>query len=106
MTASASTDTSYPRLLADVGGTNVRFALETAPMQIGTVTALKVADHSSLEAAMRHYLDGLRAAGTVLPHHAAIGLANPVTATMFGSPTMTGPSRWKPRGRRWGCRRC
>ncbi|KAF7963232.1 glucokinase [Cupriavidus sp. UYMU48A] len=79
MTASASTDTSYPRLLADVGGTNVRFALETAPMQIGTVTALKVADHPSLEAAMRHYLDGLRAADTVLPHHAAIGLANPVT---------------------------
>lgn len=80
MTASAvSVDDTYPRLLADVGGTNVRFALETAPMQIGAVTALKVADHASLEAAMRHYLEGLRAARATLPRHAAIGLANPVT---------------------------
>ncbi|MFC4524444.1 glucokinase [Cupriavidus pinatubonensis] len=72
-------DTAYPRLLADVGGTNVRFALETAPMQIGAVTALKVADHPSLEAAMRHYRDALSASGAKLPRHAAIGLANPVT---------------------------
>lgn len=80
MTASTvSVDSAYPRLLADVGGTNVRFALEAAPMQIGTVTALKVADYPSLEAAMRHYLDAQSASGATLPRHAAIGLANPVT---------------------------
>ncbi|MGO4305647.1 glucokinase [Cupriavidus sp. RAF12] len=67
---------SYPRLLADVGGTNVRLALETAPMQIGDVNALKVADFPSLEAAMRHHLQGI---GGPLPRHASIGLANPVT---------------------------
>ncbi|KWR89028.1 glucokinase [Cupriavidus sp. IDO] len=70
---------TYPRLLADVGGTNVRFALETAPMQIGPVTPLKVADFPSLEAAMRDYLDELNATGVRAPLHAAIGLANPVT---------------------------
>ncbi|WP_066737621.1 glucokinase [Cupriavidus sp. D384] len=68
---------TYPRLLADVGGTNVRFALETAPMRIGEVTAYKVADHASLEAAMRLYMSTL--ADGERPGHAAIGLANPVT---------------------------
>jgi len=68
---------SYPRILADVGGTNVRFALETAPMQIGEVTAYRVADYPSLEAAMRKYMQSLD--GNPLPRHAAIGLANPVT---------------------------
>ena len=68
---------SYPRLLADVGGTNVRMALETAPMRIGAVTALKVADFPSLEGAMQQYLHGLH--DLPRPRHAAIGLANPVT---------------------------
>lgn len=77
-TATATaTAMSYPRLLADVGGTNVRFALETSPMRIGEVTAYKVADHASLEAAMRQYLSTL--AQEARPRHAAIGLANPVT---------------------------
>ncbi|GJG94674.1 glucokinase [Cupriavidus pauculus] len=67
----------FPRLLADVGGTNVRFALETSPMRIGDVTAYKVADHPSLEAAMRQYVSTLDA--KTQPAHAAIGLANPVT---------------------------
>lgn len=81
MAATASTPSSaaFPRLLGDIGGTNVRFALETAPMQIGPVTALKVADFPSLEAALRQYLDGLAVSGQVVPQHAAIGLANPVT---------------------------
>lgn len=73
----ASASATYPRLLADVGGTNVRFALETAPMQIGEVTAFKVADHPSLEAAMCEYMRTL--AADARPRHAAIGLANPVT---------------------------
>ncbi len=68
----------YPRLLGDVGGTNVRFALETAPQRIGPVTALKVADYPSLEAAIRHYLAALPSGGA-RPRYAAVGLANPVT---------------------------
>jgi len=76
MTAVSAT---FPRLLADVGGTNVRLALEAAPMQIGPVTALRVADYPSLEAAMRHYLGTIGSAGAQVPRHAAVGLANPVT---------------------------
>jgi glucokinase len=79
MATTASLSADFPRLLGDVGGTNVRFALETAPMRIGPVTALKVADFPSLEAALRQYLDGLAGSGQPAPRHAAIGLANPVT---------------------------
>ncbi|TXI83573.1 MULTISPECIES: glucokinase [unclassified Cupriavidus] len=81
MNRTSAPASDYPRLLADVGGTNVRFALETAPMEIGPVTALRVADYPSLEHAMRHYLDGLDGnhRGAASPRHAAIGLANPVT---------------------------
>ncbi|AMR82158.1 glucokinase [Cupriavidus nantongensis] len=79
MATTASFSADFPRLLGDVGGTNVRFALETAPMRIGQVTALKVVDFPSLEAALRQYLDGLAGAGQPTPRHAAIGLANPVT---------------------------
>ncbi|BDB28603.1 glucokinase [Cupriavidus sp. P-10] len=78
-TASTPATATFPRLLGDIGGTNVRFALETAPMQIGPVTALKVADFPSLEAALRQFLDGLAGTGKPMPRHAAIGLANPVT---------------------------
>jgi glucokinase len=65
-------------LLADVGGTNVRFTLEREPLRLDPVVTLKVADFPSLEAAARHYLSGIGEA----PRHAAIGLANPVTQDM------------------------
>ncbi|RZT31788.1 glucokinase [Cupriavidus agavae] len=77
MTQRSPSSHGYPRLLADVGGTNVRFALETASMRIGEVTAYKVAEHPSLEAAMRQYLGTLPP--DARPRHAAIGLANPIT---------------------------
>ncbi|WP_019936272.1 glucokinase [Bordetella sp. FB-8] len=68
----------FPRLLADVGGTNVRFALERETMRLDPVVTLKVADFPSLEAAARHYLSSVGE----MPRHAAIGLANPVTRDM------------------------
>ena len=49
----------FPRLLADVGGTNVRFALERESMRLDPVVTLKVADFPSLEAAARHYLSSV-----------------------------------------------
>lgn len=68
---------AYPRLLADVGGTNVRFALETAAQVIEFVRVVATADHPTLLDAIRHYLSepGLPCAGLT---HAAIGIANPV----------------------------
>jgi glucokinase len=65
------------RLLADVGGTNARFGWQAGPgAPIGDIQVLLVADHTRLQDAIRHYLDGL---GRGLPGAAAIAIANPVT---------------------------
>ena len=75
----------YPRLLADVGGTNVRFALETAHMQIGEVTAYKVADRDGMYVAVSpkgtitfrldYRLNGRRETLTVGRHGAKDGIS-------------------------------
>ncbi|HBZ04817.1 MAG TPA: glucokinase, partial [Massilia sp.] len=41
-----------PRLLADIGGTNARFALERAPCQLGAVRNLACADYPRFEDAV------------------------------------------------------
>ena len=69
-----------PRLLADVGGTNARFALETGPRSIEAVAVLRCDDFENLHAAIRAYLtqvaDVVGRDGPV--RHAAIAIANPV----------------------------
>lgn len=65
---------SYPRLVADIGGTNARFALETAPGVFEEVEVLACGDYPTLEAAIRAYLGRVDAQVA----HAAIGIANPV----------------------------
>ena len=71
---------SGPRLLADVGGTNARFALETAPGRIVAIEVLPAADYPTLAAALLAYL----ASPAVAAHkagairHGAIAIANPV----------------------------
>ncbi len=76
--ASESSAVSYldgPRLLADVGGTNARFALEMAPGQIDTIQTLLCADYAEFALAVEAYLS----ASAHLPvRHAAIAIANPV----------------------------
>jgi glucokinase len=65
-----------PRLLADVGGTNARFAWQAesgAPIE--AQITLPCADHESLEAAIRHYLDLI---DLPWPLRCAIAIANPV----------------------------
>jgi glucokinase len=65
------------RLLADVGGTHARFAWQAgAGAPIEHVRVLPVAEHPSLQHAMREYLQSL---GTLQPQAAAIAMANPVT---------------------------
>jgi glucokinase len=66
------------RLLADVGGTNARFALETAPLRFEAVGVLSCADYPSLGAAMQAYLAGAAAQHPGPVRHAAIAIANPV----------------------------
>lgn len=70
------TSTVTPRLLADVGGTNARFAWQAGPgAPIESVQTLPCAEFPTLEAAMRTYLGGL---AQPRPKVAAVAIANPV----------------------------
>ncbi|WP_312516973.1 glucokinase [Massilia sp.] len=69
-----TTHAGGPRLLADIGGTNARFALEPAPGSIEAVQTLACADHAHFEDAVRAYLANTGAQ----VRHAAIAIANPV----------------------------
>lgn len=69
--------TPSARLLADVGGTNARFAWAAGPgAPITDVRVLPCADHARLQDAIRVYLDGL---GRGVPELVAIAIANPIT---------------------------
>jgi glucokinase len=63
------------RLLADIGGTNARFALETAPGRIVHSATLACADYPLLADAVRAYLATQPGAAV---RHAVIAIANPV----------------------------
>jgi glucokinase len=64
------------RLLADVGGTNARFAWQPAPgAPFEAITVLPVAGFARLQDALRHYLERF-APG--MARSAAIAIANPV----------------------------
>jgi glucokinase len=69
-----------PRLLADIGGTYARFALETGPGEFTQMTSLRCSDHADFHAAMSAYLQGLDwpDGSPQLVAHAAVAIANPV----------------------------
>lgn len=71
------TPSDTARLLADIGGTNARFAWQAAPgAPITDVQVLPGAQYPTLQAAMHAYLDGLgRGAAAAV----AIAIANPIT---------------------------
>jgi len=64
-----------PRLLADIGGTNARFALETGPGEITQVLVYPCADYPGVADVIKKYLKDTKI-GRV--NHAAIAIANPV----------------------------
>ncbi|MDB5748373.1 MAG: glucokinase [Massilia sp.] len=66
-----------PRLLADIGGTNARFALERGPGSIDGIATLACADHPRFQDAVRAYLAGQPEAARRV-RHAVIAIANPV----------------------------
>lgn len=69
------------RLLADVGGTNARFALQSDPSTgFDDIEVLPASDHPTLGDAMRSYLANARGRGLAVDtvRHAAIAIANPV----------------------------
>jgi glucokinase len=67
----------FPRVLADIGGTNARFAWQASPHDpISHVLVLPCANYPTLQAAFRAYLDHV---GLGEPRAAAMAMANPVT---------------------------
>lgn len=72
--------TAAPRLLADIGGTNARFALETGPQQFEAVAVLACHAYADLQSAIAAYLASPAVQrlcqGKLL--HAALAIANPV----------------------------
>jgi glucokinase len=73
-----------PRLLADIGGTNARFALESAPAVIALIKVLPCAAYPTLASALKAYLsDPEVAAACAAPlRHAALAIANPITGDL------------------------
>lgn len=72
----SSTSSSRPRLLADIGGTNARFAWQDGPgAPITDAHTLPAADHATLAAAMQQYLQRI---GRSAPPACSIAIANPV----------------------------
>ncbi|CAH0271875.1 Glucokinase [Massilia sp. Bi118] len=71
-----------PCLLADIGGTNARFALELGPGRVNHIEVLACSAYPTIGDAMRAYLalPEVAAAGAV--RHAAIAIANPVMGDM------------------------
>jgi glucokinase len=64
-----------PRLLADVGGTYARFAVEVAPGVFEHSASLRCADHADFHAAVSTYMMAAKTSGI---KHAAVAIANPV----------------------------
>jgi glucokinase len=67
-----------PRLLADIGGTYARFALETAPGRFEQGQALRCADFADLDSALAAYLARLPSAAASRIEHVAVVIAAPV----------------------------
>ena len=69
-----------PRLLADIGGTNARFALERGPGRIGDVATLACDSHPRFVDAVRAYL---RRRPEARVRHAVVAIANPVEGDLI-----------------------
>ncbi|ALK98682.1 RpiR family transcriptional regulator [Massilia sp. WF1] len=69
-----------PRLLADIGATHARFALESAPGVLRNVAVLLCDDYTGIVPLLNAYLAQARAQlGEVRISHAAFALANPIS---------------------------
>ncbi len=72
----AAKPTANPGLIADIGGTNARFALLIGGA-VSAIEVLKTADYADIGAAIGAYLD--RVAPDAAPSAAAFAVASPVT---------------------------
>jgi len=71
----------FPSIVADIGGTNARFALVTGEANgqfaIENIQILNGKDYSGFEQAMQAYIDGLDG---IQPHSACVAIAGPINA--------------------------
>lgn len=70
------TQNEYPRLLADIGGTNARFAIEFESGIIKNIEVLQCKDYETIVDAVKAYLKDKN----LEIKHAAFAMANPVTS--------------------------
>lgn len=70
----------YPKLLGDIGGTNVRLALKLSPEgEISHILNLSLRDHADAVSAVEHYLAQVGAGSDLMrPRTGCIGAAGPV----------------------------
>ncbi len=71
--------TDGARLLADIGSTYARFAIERARGEFDRFSTVKCADYADFGSALRSYLDTVKDAGI---RHAAVAISNPVEGDM------------------------
>jgi glucokinase len=64
-----------PRLIADIGGTYARFALEIEKGKFEHIASLRCADYSDFHSAISFYLNSI---APLQVEHAAVAIANPV----------------------------
>jgi glucokinase len=69
-----------PRLLADIGATQARFALEVAPGVLRSIQVLKCDDFAGIVPLVKAYLDQH---GDQRINHAAFALANPISGDLI-----------------------
>ena len=72
----------HPRLIADIGGTFARFALEVAPHLFEQSASLRCADYSDFHEAVTAYLSNLHGVTVGDIRHAAVAIANPVAGDL------------------------
>lgn len=68
-------DNSYPRLLADIGGTNARFGLERERGEVDSIEVLACNDYNTVVDAVKVYLEKV---GNPRVKFGAFAIANPV----------------------------
>ena len=69
---------STTKLIADIGGTNARFALLEGD-DVNEEQVLKCAEFPTLVEAIEHYLHSIKASGARRPQQAAMAIAGPIT---------------------------
>ncbi|MBY0379854.1 MAG: glucokinase, partial [Burkholderiales bacterium] len=72
---------SYPRLIADIGGTNARFSIETAQFTYEYTLVLACKDYADLSDAIANYLNTVGFSGVI--KNAAIALPAPEVQDMY-----------------------